>query len=237
MERLVNGPIEVGDLVESVVLDRGPLEPSFKEYAEEIKQRPAFSQTYGLGVEFSDTEEHTDADLERFFKTFKHVVFHSAESTDEASPAINDLLKKVIEDFRTTDLYKSDPKGPWQLYGEFSISSVDQKALANNRATNHVDDELSHVDFIPPEGPCMTYFASSEYPTEFREGEFIYRGNTISNYADGASPIPPPAPAEKFPSGHLIRCEDSRTALHAGKFPDEGYANRVLSRIYIAKKQ
>lgn len=236
MEKL-NRPIEVGDLVESVILDRGALAPSFGEYAQEIKGQPPFSQTFGIGIEFTDTETRTDADLARFFKNFKHVTFHTPEMKDSAGRAIEDLIQQSVADFKTTELYKSNPAGPWQLYGEFSISSVTPEALAENRETNHVDDELSHVDFIPPEGPCVTYFGSSEYPTEFREGQFIYRGNTISNYADGASPIPAPSPAEKFPSGHLIRCEDSRTALHAGKFPDEGYTNRVLTRLYIAEKK
>ena len=236
MEKL-SGGIELGDVVESVVMDRGPLPPSFTEYVEKIQTEPAFSKPYGIGIEFSDTDEHGDPDLERFFKKFPHVTFYSNELKDEAAESISDLTSQIVADFRTTDLYKSDPKGPWQLYGEFTISSVSAEDLAHNRETNHVDDELAHVDFVPPEGPCMTYFASSEHPTEFREGEFVYRGNTVSNYADGVAPIPPPSPKEKFPSGHLIRCEDSRTALHAGKFPNEGYKNRVLFRGYIAKKK
>lgn len=229
--------IEVGEQVESVVADCGLLPDSFFKYAEQVEAREPFSKTYGLGVEFSEKGSESDADLERFFKNFPHVTFHKEGVVDDAAEAISDITAKIIEDFRTTDLYKSDPSAKWQLYGEFAVASVSAEALAENRKTNHVDDELAHVDFIPPEEPCMTYFASSKHPTEFREGPFTYRGNTISNYADGEAPIPEPSPDEKFPSGHLIRGEDSRTTLHRGRLPDEGYKNRVLARIYIAKKK
>lgn len=229
--------VEVGDQVESVVLDRGLLPDSFFAYVKSVEEQPPFSKTHGIGVEFSEKGSRTDADLERFFKNFPHVTFHGEGESDDAAQAISDLTEQIIADFKTTDLYKSDPDATWQLYGEFAVASVSAEALAENRKTNHVDDELAHVDFIPPEDPCMTYFASSKHPTEFREGSFTYRGNTVSNYADGEAPIPDPSPDEKFPSGHLIRGEDSRTTLHRGRLPDEGYKNRVLARTYIAKKK
>lgn len=230
------GKIEVGEQVESVIIDCGTLPPSFQDYVQQVERQEAFSKTYGLGVAFTQDSERPDPDLERFFKYFPHVSFNP-ETDDPAGTVTADILHEVVEDFRTTELFKSDPTAEWQLYGEFSIASVSAEALAENRATNDVSDELTHVDFVPPEDPCMTYFASSKHPTEFREGSFMYRGNTISNYADGEAPLPEPSPKDKFPSGHLIRCDDSRTALHNGDVPDEGYKNRVLLRLYVAKKK
>lgn len=229
--------IEVGDQVESVVADRGILPKSFFEFVGEVENAEPFSKTYGIGMEFSEAGQQVDGDLDRFFKNFPHVDFYREAGTDSASKAIADLTDQIMTNFRTTDLYKSDPNASWQLYGEFAVASVSAEALAENRKTNHVDDELAHVDFIPPEDPCMTYFVSSKYPTEFREGSFTYRGNTVSNYADGEGDIPGASADDRFPSGHLIRGDDSRTVLHRGKLPDTGYKNRVLGRIYIAKKK
>ncbi len=229
--------IEVGQEVRSTIVDRGALPSSFSEYAAKIEGEEPFSKIYGLGVMFSKNEQGTDPDLERFFGNFPYVAFVKGETEDSATRVIADIEQQIVEDFRTTELFKSDPDASWQLYGEFSVSSVSAEDLANNRASNPVSDELAHVDFVPPEEPCATFFASSKLPTRFREGAFTYRGNIVSDYADGEHPIPELSPIEKFPSGHLIYCEDSRTALHEGDLPDEGYKNRILLRVYIAKKK
>lgn len=235
----------------SSVVDVGGVPQSFKTLEQDVPRKEFI---YGVGGLITPNGVQNSPELKKYFielgampwspvRTYQTSPDEPLRSIEDISrslteghmKAIDDIVKTIVADYKTTWLYKIAKGAVHEIYGEIGRRYVN--AHVGTHSQGQYDDSLLHVDFVPRDMPCVVYLFANNNPTEFHTGGYPYTGNLTSNYWSqetlwfariGEGPRPYSMESE---ARRIYRSDDARTLLHQSHIAEDGY--RTFGRIFI----